>query len=279
MKPGGILKLRSPRNWSPSSRSSFRWKSLKAPASGFEVPATRRGLKGRIWPGRACRSGPELSPKIGRRVAGRRARCSRGRSRFDACRSCSASGRHQRPVRGEEVEVEAFERHLRQVVEVRRHLARLRIGVDRADQLRVDAEAVGDQEEPVLVAGLRFADVDRAEQRPVEGRRVDLEGADLRVVRAIRRRLGAEVGLRVGAGRLAVGGVGVDRQPVGQGHGRRPDLGRRDGEALELFGVPARGRARTASRFRWWSAPALRTGLKFSFSQPVIGGNWRASVG
>ena len=46
-------------------------------------------------------------------------------------------------------------------------------GGRRADELRVDAEAVGDHEQPVLVAGLRFADVERAVERAVEGRRAD----------------------------------------------------------------------------------------------------------
>src|SRR4051794_22585008 len=48
VSPGGIVKVRSPRNWSPSSRSSFRWKSLKPPACELEVPASRRGWKGRF---------------------------------------------------------------------------------------------------------------------------------------------------------------------------------------------------------------------------------------
>ena len=47
VKPGGIVKLRSPRNWSPSSRSRRRVKFEKAPATGFDVPATRRGSNGR----------------------------------------------------------------------------------------------------------------------------------------------------------------------------------------------------------------------------------------
>ena len=59
VSPGGIVKLRSPRNWSPSSRSSFRWKSLKPPACEFEVPASRRGLKGRTWPGQSAPPGAE----------------------------------------------------------------------------------------------------------------------------------------------------------------------------------------------------------------------------
>ena len=115
------------------------------------------------------------------------------------------------------MDVEVFERDLRQVLEVDRDLAGLGVGFDRADQLRVDAEAVEDHEQPVLVARLRFAEVERADQAAVEGRRADAERADLRVVGAVGRALGAEVGLGVGAGALAVGGVGVDRQALGAG--------------------------------------------------------------
>ena len=38
----------------------------------------------------------------------------------------------------------------------------LRVGDDFRRELRVDAEAVEDHEEPVLVAGFRFADVEAA---------------------------------------------------------------------------------------------------------------------
>ena len=71
MRPGGIVKLRLPRNWSPSSRSSFRVKELKAPASGFEVPATRLGLKGRTWPGHWAAVGARSRGRRLGRVPGR----------------------------------------------------------------------------------------------------------------------------------------------------------------------------------------------------------------
>ena len=35
-------------------------KELKSPPSGLVVPATRRGLKGRTWPGQADLFGPEV---------------------------------------------------------------------------------------------------------------------------------------------------------------------------------------------------------------------------
>ncbi len=51
MRPGGSVKLSLPRFWSPSSRFSFKAKLEKAPAVALAVPASRVGLKGRIWPG------------------------------------------------------------------------------------------------------------------------------------------------------------------------------------------------------------------------------------
>ena len=114
------------------------------------------------------------------------------------------------------MEVESVERDLGQVGDGHRQAPGLRVGMDGGDDLRVDAEAGGDHEDPVLVARLRFTEVERALQRSVEGRRFDVEVADLREVRAFRRALGVEVGLGVGAGALAVGGVGVDRQTFGQ---------------------------------------------------------------
>ena len=48
-------------------------------------------------------------------------------------------------------------------------------------ELRVHAEAAEDHEQAVLVARFRFADVDRADQRPVERRRAERDRADLRL--------------------------------------------------------------------------------------------------
>ena len=42
----------------PSSRSSFRWKAEKAPASAVGMPATSRGWKGRTGPGQTAPPGP-----------------------------------------------------------------------------------------------------------------------------------------------------------------------------------------------------------------------------
>ncbi len=235
MNPGGILKLRSPRNWSPSSRSSFRWKLEKAPASGFDVPATRRGWNGRTSGGQGLPFGPELRLKFG--LEGWSARAEFHGLNTDSHAVVRAVGRrrHQRPLRGEDVEVEGFERDLREVFEVRRDLTGFRVGMDVADQLGVDAEPIRDQEDPVLVARLRFTEVDRAFERPFEGRGFELHRPDLRVVRAFRRALAVEVRQRVGTGLLAVRRVGVDRQPRRQRDRRLLDLRGREGVALELF--------------------------------------------
>ena len=53
------------------------------------------------------------------------------------------------------MELEVVEGSLGQVFEVGGHLAGFGVGLERADQLDVDAEARGDQEEAVLVARLR----------------------------------------------------------------------------------------------------------------------------
>ncbi len=125
------------------------------------------------------------------------------------------------------MDVEFVERDLGQVFEVGLHLPGLGVRAEGPDQLRVHPEPVGDEEQPILVAGLRFADVDRPGQGSVEGDRVDRDRPDLRVVGTVRRPLGAEVRLGVGAGSLAVGGVRVDRQAFGQGDDRCPELRRR----------------------------------------------------
>ena len=92
--------------------------------------------------------------------------------------------------------VEFVEGHLRQFFEVDGNLAGLGVRQDRADQLGVDAEAIDDQEQAVLVSGLRFADVERARERAGQRGSVQRGGADLGAVGAGRRRLGAEVRLR-----------------------------------------------------------------------------------
>ncbi len=95
-------------------------------------------------------------------------------------------------------------------------------------------EAVGAHEDPILLVGLRFADEERADERPVERGRVQREGADLGAVRTRSRCLVAEVRLLFGAGGLPVGGVGVDGQPFRQRDHRRPQLRGRGIQPEEL---------------------------------------------
>ena len=60
-------------------------------------------------------------------------------------------------------------------------------GVTVPGQLDVGGEAVGDEEDPVAVAGQRLAEVDEAGERAGQRRAVDLEAADLRELGALGR--------------------------------------------------------------------------------------------
>ena len=91
------------------------------------------------------------------------------------------------------------------------------IGGDGAGELDVDAEAVEDEEDAEAVAGLGFAEVDGAGERPGEDRGFDRERADLGVLGALGFFGGAEAGFGVGAGRLAVGDVGGEGEAIGKG--------------------------------------------------------------
>src|SRR5262245_23866767 len=91
-------------------------------------------------------------------------------------------GRDQSAIRGEEVDVEVFEGHLRKVIEVDRDLAGSGVGLRGAHQLGVHAEAVEDHEEAVLVAGFGLTEVERTGQPPIESGRADADGPDLRVI-------------------------------------------------------------------------------------------------
>ena len=75
--------------------------------------------------------------------------------------------------------VEFFEGKLGKVGEVEGQLARLGVGDDVGQDLHVNAEAVGDENDPVGVAGLRFAKVDVPRQGAWQGRAVDAERAHL----------------------------------------------------------------------------------------------------
>ena len=169
------------------------------------------------------------------------------------------------------MQLEVVEGDLGEVVDEGGDLAGDRVGFERADELGVDAEAIGDHEEAVLIAGFGLADVDRAVERAVEGRGADRKGADLAIVGAVGRALRAEVGLRVEAGALAVGGVGVDRQAVGQGEGRGCDRTRGCWRSERLGGGEVRSRPAAESAALVVGLPS-RTGLKVIASQPVVAG-------
>ena len=119
------------------------------------------------------------------------------------------------------MQVELFEGNLGKFVDGEGQAAGRRVRADIGDDLRIDAEAARDHEQPVLVAGRRLADVDGSGERADQGRRADVHAPDFRAVRAVRRCLAAEVRLLVGAGGLAVGGVRIDRDALRQER-RRP---------------------------------------------------------
>ena len=116
--------------------------------------------------------------------------------------------------------VEGGQRALGQVFEGDRELAGCGFGVTVPGELDVGGEAVGDEEDPVAVPGQWLAEIDGARQRSGQRRAVDLEAADLGEFGAVGCFVGAEVGFRVGAGGLAVGGVGIDREARRQGDRR-----------------------------------------------------------
>ena len=183
VKPGGIVKLRSPRNWSPSSRSASGWKSRRRRRSGRGAGGeARREGTDHARAGR-CRSGPSRGRRLGRALVGQRVVPGDEAGRRPD-RSRSGRRRHQAAVRGEQMQLEVVEGHLRQVFEVDRDLTGDRVRPDRADQLRVDAEAVATRKRrywsPASVRRCRRA-LEAA--RPAPGCR--REGADLGAVRAV----------------------------------------------------------------------------------------------
>ena len=82
---------------------------------------------------------------------------------------------------------------------------------------------------------------------------------------------GAEAGLGIGAGALAVGGVGVDRQPSGKVRIDGADARRRGGEALGLRGADLRSRPEGESASVVVSA-GLDGGVEGLAVASVIGG-------
>ncbi len=136
-------------------------------------------------------------------------------------------GGHQTAVGGEQVNVKGLERNLRQILNKDGDPAGDRIRTEDPQELGMDAKAIGNQEEPILVARLRLPDIHRAVQRSIQGSRSDPEGANFGAVGTRSRALRVEVHVIVCARRLAVRRIGIDGQAIGQSENPRPDWRRR----------------------------------------------------
>src|SRR4051812_43178857 len=99
---------------------------------------------------------------------------------------------------------EVFERCLRKICKFRRDVARLRIRMNRADELCVHSKTGSSQKQAILVSRLRLADVHETIKSSRKCWRADREGSDLCSVRTLGRCLGLKADLSVGAGGLAV---------------------------------------------------------------------------
>ena len=168
--------------------------------------------------------GTEIKPEGLARILVGQYRVPREEVSIDGVDRAVGGRRHQTAVGSKEMHLESLEWDLREVVEESGQLPGYGIGPEGAYELGVDAEARSDEEQPVLVVWLGFADVDGANERRRERLGPDLEGADLRAVRAMRGALAVEVRLGVGAGGLAVSRIGIDREPWREGDGRRLEL-------------------------------------------------------
>ena len=256
MNPGGIRKLTSLRNWSPSSRSSLRMKELKLPASGFDVPAISRGLNGPHLTGAGPAVGAVCDVHERRRVLWRQAPRSTATNReaVDVERALGRR-RHQAAVGGEQVQVELSNGTCGRSVHRHGQLPGVRVGVDVGDQLCVDAETVEDHEEPVLVAGQRLCRCRASRERVFEGRRVDLDRPDLRVVRAGARQVQPEPAWSSLQEVWPSAASGLIVEAGGQGQGRRAQGRRRWRFAFEeLLGPCSSCPAPTGRRLRASSA-------------------------
>ena len=188
--------------------------------------------------------------------------------------------REHAAVGGEDVHLELFQRQLRQVEELGAQLPGGRVGDQLADQLHVQAEAVREQEQPVLFARQRFAEVDRAfGSGPGIDSELSDDGADLGVVGAVRRSLRwpkPACGVRAGA--LAVGRVGVDRQAFGEDQFRRPSAPKARRRGSAPAGSSNSRSSPEAESASLGGQPGLgdrAEGLPFAFGDRRIGGGGR----
>ena len=139
--------------------------------------AWKPGLKGRGGRrGRARRSGPALRVKNWVEVWLARVAVPGGEGACDRVGAALGRGGEEAAFGAEEVHVEGGEAGSGEVLEGDRRAGRSAGRGDGASELDVGAEAVGDEEDAVAVAGLGFAEVDGAGQRAGQGRAVDRRG-------------------------------------------------------------------------------------------------------
>ena len=139
---------------------------MRAGRVARSTPAWKLGSKGRRCPGRARRSGPESSVKNWvevwcrqARVPGRECAWSPGR-----CRTGSGVARSPRSE-PKKCMLNAVSGLCGRSLKVIVSCPVCRVGGDGAGELDVGREAVGDEEDPVAVAGQRLAEVDEPGQR------------------------------------------------------------------------------------------------------------------
>ena len=181
------------------ARARFRVKVLWTPALLSVTPAARLGSNGRVR-ARARRCRPGRWSRVKNWVEVWFGSSSSPGDEFGVDGEGAAVGRsrQQAAFGAEEVQVEFREGRLRQVLEADRRGGRCSgSAMDAAGELHVGGEAVGGDDQPVAVAGLRVAEVDRPGQRPraAPGCLQD-ERSDLRGLRALRFEFGAELRLR-----------------------------------------------------------------------------------
>ena len=139
---------------------------------------------------------------------------------FDRVGAAPRRRRQHAPLGPEQVHVEARERELRQVVEGHPDLAGDGVGDDPTRDLAWMPKPSATSSRRYRFAGLRLARDRRSREAGPGAPSSRSRASRSSRTRGIRRRgrAGRSCASRVGADGLAVGGVGVDREPFGQGH-------------------------------------------------------------
>ena len=154
-------------------------------------------------------------------------------------------------------------------------LAGLRVGLDRAGEFHVGAEAVRGEEDPVAVAGLGVAEVDRRPEIGAGSAELSIDvGADLRELRAVRLR--SSVPKFASASEQEVlpsAALGLIEKPTGS-----VTVAALISDGEGKVGLRSCGTVRSTSTPEAESVAvvvglALRLGLKVSWSQPVLAGH------